>query len=478
MAANMLRLPSIAVPDDNPFANDALDRKPLVESLTQIIDSVEHPFVFAITGPWGCGKSTFLELWSANLRKSGHDVIRFNAWENDFSDSALATMLAELGGGVSALADRDAGTIQKAAERVVAAGKVVARHLIPATAKLLTLGALDLDEITEDVIAEVAQTVANEAVNSYGQAKQSIHEFKAALATLVDSLAAQEPPSRLVIAVDELDRCRPSYALEMLEVMKHLFDVGDVTFILAVDVTQLRSSVAAVYGPAIDGTEYLRRFIDMQFALPEPTAERLLQLLWTQASLGELIEPRRRFGKPHAEIIRVRDTLGLYLKLFPNLAIRFHQQIVTRLSVVLRTMAPDWPIHPDVLVFLLYLRELSPDTYIRIRRRTISPWEAVSALCEHSHRGNEFTDPEFDEGMRLEASLACALEERHAESKYTEHYEKIVKSSTVQAEKSRADWILSVLEREKSHRRTGWIDYLTLRIDLGDRFVDQTKAGG
>lgn len=64
--------------------------------------------------------------------------------------------------------------------------------------------------------------------------------------------------------IDELDRCRPTFAIELLERIKHLFDIQNIVFVLSIDKEQLEASTAAAYGSAINAPEYLRRFIDLE----------------------------------------------------------------------------------------------------------------------------------------------------------------------------------------------------------------------
>src|SRR5688572_19327583 len=56
----------------NPFANDALKRKPAIELLTKLAESTTQPFVLSVEAPFGQGKTTFLNLWKAQLELEGH----------------------------------------------------------------------------------------------------------------------------------------------------------------------------------------------------------------------------------------------------------------------------------------------------------------------------------------------------------------------------------------------------------------------
>ena len=79
--------------------------------------------------------------------------------------------------------------------------------------------------------------------------------------------------------IDELDRCRPSYAVELLEIAKHLFSVDRIVFVLAVNRSELVHSIKALYGSEFDAQGYLGRFFDVDIRLPEPEREEFLEAL-------------------------------------------------------------------------------------------------------------------------------------------------------------------------------------------------------
>lgn len=77
-----------------------------------------------------------------------------------------------------------------------------------------------------------------------------------------------EESQKLVIFIDELDRCRPSYALEMLERIKHYFDDDNIIFVVSVNKEQLTHTISTYYGEGFDSTGYLNKFFDIEAYLP------------------------------------------------------------------------------------------------------------------------------------------------------------------------------------------------------------------
>ena len=98
----------------------------------------------------------------------------------------------------------------------------------------------------------------------------------------------------LVIGIDELDRCRPSYAIEMLELAKHLFAVDHVVFALAVNRSELAHSVKVLYGQDFDAARYLRRFFDLDFRLPQPDRTAFIKQLMEATELNDHLERQDR----------------------------------------------------------------------------------------------------------------------------------------------------------------------------------------
>lgn len=82
--------------------------------------------------------------------------------------------------------------------------------------------------------------------------------------------------------IDELDRCRPSYAVELLEIAKHIFAADRIVFVLAINRDQLAHAVKALYGIEFDAEAYLRRFFDLDFHLPVPELDDFITKLFAQ----------------------------------------------------------------------------------------------------------------------------------------------------------------------------------------------------
>lgn len=315
----------IEIPSDgsDPFAACKLGRKPAAEMLTRLIESSETGLTIGLNAAWGDGKTTFLKMWRQHLVNEGYPTLLFSAWEHDFSDDALVALIGELETGIDDFGlEGEQETRAKAAfAEVKRVGVLLLKHAIPIGLRLLTGGVLRLDEDLEGSLGSLAETVAKERLEAYEASRNHFRDFKEKLGLFADRvaedklIAAREArPERaaaiqrrpLVVFIDELDRCRPTFAIEVLEKIKHLFDVEGVVFVLAVDREQLGKSIQAVYGQ-IDVEGYLRRFFDLDFQLPKKDITQLIDRLCEEFSIVDTLSCKMPEFNEH-EIRAIRST--------------------------------------------------------------------------------------------------------------------------------------------------------------------------
>ena len=256
--------PDIRLYEDG-FEKDALGRESAGRELSNLLDMVDGRFVVAVDGKWGSGKTHFLKCWCGERARQGKAIIHFDAFQHDHVSAPLPAMVAVM----RARFDTDgrkgwkahAGNLLDAAWTL---GKPVARGaLAPVGLGALVdmpAGVTRLQERCRERSRRFRQDAFWET--EAGRLK-AMNDFRAALGEVV----REDGP--MVIVIDELDRCRPDYALEALETVKHLFAVDGVHFVLGVNLEALEHIVRARYGAGFDDRKYLNRFIQVVFSLPE-----------------------------------------------------------------------------------------------------------------------------------------------------------------------------------------------------------------
>ncbi len=348
----------LPVPDEDPFRHDLLGRREAVEVLSELLSHIEGPCVFALDAPWGTGKTSFLRMWSAHLRQLGFAVAEFNAWETDFTGEPFAALTAELGRSLT----RDSGSrLEKALSGTRAAAIQVLKYTLPGAIRLATAGALDLNPLIEGELGSGLAALAEEQLQRYEQARDSIASFRTELSGLAAEVNKDSAGHPLVIFVDELDRCRPSYAVELLEVAKHLFSVDNIIFVVSIDRRELGHSIRAIYGSDFDASGYLRRFFDVDYALPVPDRTRFVESLLQGGSIEAY------FGRTKDEDARrLREVITKMLSLLlgeSSVGLRPIAQGVNRLALVLGSLPADKRMFAVTAATLVILRTLDPMLY-------------------------------------------------------------------------------------------------------------------
>ena len=345
----------ILIPKSDPFRNDLLGRREPAQILANLLRSIEGPCVLAIDAAWGTGKTTFLHMLSQHLRNNDFRVIDFNAWETDFTNDPFLALSQELN---HELREHTSNSIRGKLDDVKNATKEVIRRALPGAIRLATAGILDVSPLAEKEAGQVLASYAQARLDHYVDTRQSLQTFRTSLEQLAKDLAATNNNLPLVVVIDELDRCRPSYAVELLETAKHLFTTDYVAFVLAVNRRQLAHSVRAVYGAEFDSPGYLRRFFDIDFPLPE--AKRSGFIVATLAATG--IEDYFRKRSEHDGYDTVRDWLVGFFEAF-RVNFRSIAQAIHHLGLVFASLRHDRRSFTVAATFALILRTVDHEVY-------------------------------------------------------------------------------------------------------------------
>ena len=366
----------IKIPHDDPFKHDLLDRKETVLGLTSLLQNLDTPYTMSIDASWGNGKTTFLNMWKQHLRNEGFPVVSFNAWETDFAEYPLVALTSELLNTLRPLDDRSDLGLDAIETTLPRIHKIALTKAIPWMISLAgVIGGIQANDpsvalmgntlsagvagIMEEASRDETQDDPPEPL-TYVEAKEAINSFKAALASTAKKLSEKHYGKPLIIAIDELDRCRPSYAVELLEVAKHFFAVDNIVFVLAIDKTQLTHAINAIYGSNFDSIGYLRRFIDLDLRLPDPEQTDFVDQALLNAGVLLNID---RYKQDYISLNSVvRGIFSAFLGASP-LSLRQIQQATTRLGLALASVELGVPRSFPAFVLIVLLRAIDPTIY-------------------------------------------------------------------------------------------------------------------
>ena len=342
------------------WADDLFDRKTEAALLTDYIESIsERPLLsqdakahtIAIDAGYGEGKTFFLKRLAVSLERK-HPVAFVDAWSDDLADEPLSALVATLHAALEPLLGKSEvlrskwnGFLRKTGAVAKIAGIGALKRglglVFTSAAVSAAEGVLGSSEEydskdVEDAVSETINEAADETekqlgivshkwmkskIDSFTSGKEAMNELKSELSELINALKNQDRVPPIVIIIDELDRCRPSYSVKLLEEIKHLFDVPGLVFILGLHGEQLSKSIGATYGAEFDGKAYLRRFISRRYRLKSPDLSPLLKNLLAVSGidLSRLVFPPAKLSKqgiikhldPHLLVASYMDAYGL-----------------------------------------------------------------------------------------------------------------------------------------------------------------------
>lgn len=298
--------------------DDSFGREELAERLTGFLDRLPDGAVIAIDSPWGEGKTWFGKRWHAKLVAEKYRTTYIDCFQRDHVDDPF-TMIA---GDLVALSKTGKPAVRT---KLIETGKKLGAVLLPAATKFAVkavghwaVGNADLGEdiakaveaMDESAAAGLEKLVAKR-LEEFEADKRAIESFKAALSEF-----ATEDEKPIVIFLDELDRCRPDFAVRTIERVKHFFDVPKVVFVLLLDRRQLVAAIEGMYGQRVDAEAYLGKFIQLMLSLPKRAT---LSLRGLDDNRHHCEQTMRRYGfkgsSGHADFVSLMGMLATYFRM-------------------------------------------------------------------------------------------------------------------------------------------------------------------
>lgn len=357
----------IQVDSDNPFANCKLERLKYGLALEKLIARNHHGGVISLNGKWGTGKTTFVRMFAQMMENEGYSTVFFNAWETDFISDPLIALIGEL----EAINKQTTCTFEKVKNSAARIGNDILPALVKDAIKKY------VGEETSELLADTIEnklTFFKAELERYNEEKRAITEFRSRLTMYVDEITKEKP---LIFIIDELDRCNPHFAVKVLERVKHLFSIPKVIFILSIDKEQLYNSIKGYYGSEyIDSSEYLRRFIDVEYNLPSPNYKNYIDFELNRLDFASFFKRTPRLSGFKDSFERLVIGLSEHSKM----TLRQIQKILVQLRLTYSTLSDDYEKSSDLLTplfLLLYFRTFSPSLYDSMKTKALTLEELV-----------------------------------------------------------------------------------------------------
>lgn len=256
----------------NTFWEDTISRNNDIFRFIDILNSVEDCCSIALDGNWGCGKTFFIKqtkmIMDAHnkcvtngdesiqrkiiqkhseyrslekLKMQPQICVYYDAWENDNDDDPILSLVYCIMQSI----DMD--------------------YSLKENPNCLQVGVSILEFISGKNFGQIIEKLQGEDPLSVLKKEKDIHRE---ISKFLDGVMC-ERGNRLVIFIDELDRCKPEYAVKLLERVKHYFDNDHISFVFSTNIKQLQHTIRRYYGDKFDAYKYLNRFFDLCIPMPK-----------------------------------------------------------------------------------------------------------------------------------------------------------------------------------------------------------------
>ncbi|WP_157971075.1 KAP family P-loop NTPase fold protein [Pseudogemmobacter bohemicus] len=400
----------------SPWKDDGLGYAAIGDTFTSLIKSIDDSKVISIEAGFGHGKTFFRRAWAQQLRASGELVIEIDAQQSDRTDDPIITFMGALLKAQPVSGKPLAKTLKDGSLKIAGiAARSLTRAVLRSGADVV-LGAVSdwvqeqtpdiggLDKAVEELETGMSK-VAYQLIATHLAAETArIEELPIQIDKLRDALTEGAASDRIIIIVDELDRCHPEYAIALLEAMKLVFGRNGFVFCLMVNPHYLENIARHRFGPREGDELYLDKFVDLRLALrTSPEIQGL-----ATAELVRQIPIAISFGQSEHFSVEAAATLSKEIVKQSGFSFRQIKRTIERVDLVARIYR-GVPIDPSLLVLMAF-SDVAPERTRKhlslpsalLKRSSLTP-EGAKRLMD----GFEFAQSGFDRQQLGEAFERC-----------------------------------------------------------------------
>jgi len=344
----------------SPWEGDLLGYKKIGETYTNLIQSIDDSRVVSIEAGFGRGKTFFRQAWASHLRSAGEVVVEIDAQQSDHSGDPVVTFLAALMETLEP-AEKSKWTkiVGKGAGVAVATTKIIAsvaarkagEEVVDSVEAWLKSDGEEsnLDSVVTDFCKQASNSLSAQLTAQIAAERVRTQEMPQQMKALREALTEGKDTERVVIVIDELDRCHPEYAISLLEAMKLVFNQNGFVFVLMVNADHLEGLANRLFGAVPEGERYLDKFVDIRLRLPI-TDEVLGQAAYDLVTTLPFGEP---FGDDREFSVERAAELARELGPISKLTMRQIKRVCLKIEVALRCYQAV-PLDAPLLVFLAF----------------------------------------------------------------------------------------------------------------------------
>jgi KAP-like P-loop domain-containing protein len=354
---------------DTPSDRPALGFPGIADALAEIVMESSPRFAIGLFGGWGSGKTTLMQAIESRLDPSRAIAVRFSAWRYEKEEHLIVPLLDSIRDALLLWGANRRGHQQAAKKTAKTIGMVMRSIVAGSSVRLGVPGAIDLSFDANKALAAADQRAA--AAAEARVPRSSYHASFRALKESFEEFAGPRADRRIVVFVDDLDRCLPDNALQVLESMKLFFDLDGFVFVVGLDRDVVEDVIDTKFSRptqtdgdaqvgAIRGAEYIKKIFQVPFPLTPVVLDQLPEFLdrafeeanlptTQRTELEQVVTPHLRYvvGDDNVNPREIKRYINAY-----TLLTRIHPHLDPTVLLALQTIdfRRDWAQVDDALL--------------------------------------------------------------------------------------------------------------------------------
>lgn len=276
--------------DDNPTTDDRLGFAPTADAIVETIKNASRrPLTIGVFGGWGSGKTSLMQMAEARLHRDKIKTIWFNAWKYSGKEAVWNALIQTILLTMKRDPDlADAARRESFRKRVINISQELAKYAAKVGTRLVPGGIVRESDVDE-LWAALGSSVTDNSLFEF------INRFESEFARLVDDYVGD---GYLVVFIDDLDRCLPENAIEVMEALKLYLDRANCVFVLGVEPSIIEAAISLRYGrnANLSATNYLEKIVQIPVIVPRVRTHRGQELVASAAD-DTLLAGHRQFAR-------------------------------------------------------------------------------------------------------------------------------------------------------------------------------------
>lgn len=258
--------------DDNPTTDDQLGFGETAGVLFDVITGASNlPLTVGVFGGWGSGKTSLMKMAEKRLVDKSIKTVWFNAWKYNGKEVIWNALIQTIFYAMKT--DPEAERLSRGQafrERVVHASKELAKYSAKVGTRFVPGGILREEDV-DAVLAALGSSADDELF-------EFVNRFETEFDKLVKEYVGDD--GYLVVFIDDLDRCLPENAIEVMEALKLYLDRSNCVFVVGVEPGIIEEAIRRRYNdnPSLSATEYLEKIVQIPLVVPRTRTKMALSL--------------------------------------------------------------------------------------------------------------------------------------------------------------------------------------------------------